>query len=120
MLTQAILEIMLMLLVAAFLGYKIGSLLAQRKFRKTEAKLVQKDREIQELQFDLNQCVQIRRRTQSSLNQLRKQLNVPAEAPRRVVNEQGKVQRIESGVQKRETDPERWAAAPYRSKKPED
>ncbi len=118
MLTQAIIEIMLMLLVAAFLGYKIGSLVTSRKFRHTQSALAQKDREIQELQFDLNHCVQIRRRTQTSLNQLRKQLVAP-EAPRTVVTDQGKVQRAEAENRIQKTVPDHWAAVPHRSRKPE-
>lgn len=88
---QAVVEVVLMLSVATFLGYKIGTLMEQRKSRKLQTAFNRQAQELAELTFDLNYCTQTRRRIQSQLSALQKRLEIPSEVSHAVVNAHGKV-----------------------------
>lgn len=89
--TQAILEIVFMLTIATFLGYKIGVLLERRRGRQLNQLYDRQAKKLEELTFDLNHCIQVRRRVQSQLYQLRKKQEAQEEAAPTVVDGQGKI-----------------------------
>lgn len=91
MVVQTVLEIVFMLLVAAFIGYKIGSLVEQGKTRKVRNLLKKKEQKLEELDFDLHQCVRVRRRLQSQLYNLQKELEAKTEVPAAMVNSKGAI-----------------------------
>lgn len=88
---QAVVEVVFMLSVAAFFGYKIGSLIEQRKSRKLQTAFNRQTQKLEELAFDLNYCTQTRRRIQSQLRDLQRRLEIPSEAPYAVVDTHGKI-----------------------------
>lgn len=91
MVVQAILEIVFMLLVAAFIGYKAGRLLNMRQTRNLRFTLKKKEQKVEELQFDLNQCVRVRRRLHHQIFNLQKELETRPMASAAVVNDKGTV-----------------------------
>ncbi len=89
--TQAILEIVFMLAVSTFLGYKIGVLFERRRSRLLQRLYDRQSKKVEELTFDLNHCIQVRRRVQSQLYQLRKQQEIQEEATPSIIDSQGKI-----------------------------
>lgn len=88
---QAVVEVVFMLSVAAFLGYKMGTLIEQRKRRKLQTAFNRQTQKLEELAFDLNYCTQTRRRIQSQLRELQKRLEVPSEVPHTIIDTHGKI-----------------------------
>lgn len=89
MVVQAILEIIFMLLGAAFIGYKTGRFLEMRQTRNLRYTLKKKEQKAEELEFDLNQCVRVRRRLHNQIFNLQKELETRPMASAAVVNDKG-------------------------------
>lgn len=91
-----------MLLVASFIGYRIGSLLEQRKTRKLHSHLKEKEQKLEELDFDLHQCIRVRRRLQSQFYNLQEELKAKTEVPAAMVDAKGAIVTIEADAARKE------------------
>lgn len=88
---QSVFEAAFLLLVTAYLGYRIGQLVEQRKNRKVLADYRQQAQKIKELSFDLNYCTQTRRYAQHQLRMLQSRMTKPAESPPVTIDAGGKM-----------------------------
>lgn len=88
---QSVFEAVFILSVTAYLGYRIGQFIEQRRHRKIFADYKQQAQKIKELSFDLDYCTRTRRQAQHQLRMLQSRLKKPAEAPPVTIDAGGKI-----------------------------
>ena len=88
---QAVFEALILLSVTAYLGYRIGQFVEQRKNRKFLAAHEQQIQKLKELSFDLDYCNRTRRQVQQQMRSLQSRLTQPTDAPQVSINAGGKM-----------------------------
>ncbi len=88
---QAVFEAVFLLSVTAYLAYRIGQLVEQRKNRKFLAAHEQQNQKLKELSFDLDYCNRTRRQVQQQLRAFQSRLAEPADTPQVSINLGGKM-----------------------------